>query len=57
MFSLRYRYQTIELNGIDIHLRTLRDRQQYNDIDGIAEKLGISPASWPLFGVVWPSGE
>ncbi|MGD2159601.1 MAG: histidine kinase, partial [Gammaproteobacteria bacterium] len=57
MFSLRYRYQTIELNGFDIHLRTLRDRQQYNDIDGIAEKLGISPASWPLFGVVWPSGE
>ena len=57
MFSLRYRYQTIELNGIDIHLRTLRDRQQYNDIDGVAEKLGISPASWPLFGVVWPSGE
>ncbi|WP_315853600.1 class I SAM-dependent methyltransferase [Marinobacterium arenosum] len=51
------RYQTIEFGGVDIHLRTLRDRQQFSDPEGTAEKLGISSATWPLFGIVWPSGE
>lgn len=55
MSRLRIRYQTIEFDTVDIHLRTLRDNQQYSDIDGIAEKLGISSATWPIFGVVWPS--
>ena len=27
------------------------------DENGVAEKLGISDASWPLFGVIWPSSE
>jgi len=55
MSSLRVRYQTIEYGDVDIHLRTLRDRQQFDDEDGVAESLGVSPASWPLFGVVWDS--
>ena len=55
MSSLRIRYQTIEIGNIDLHLRTLRDRQQFHDPHGAAEKLGISSAFWPLFGVVWPS--
>jgi predicted nicotinamide N-methyase len=54
---LRLKYQTFEFGTTDIHVRTMRDRQQYADDEGIAEQLGISPASWPLFGVVWPSGE
>jgi len=57
MSSLRVRYQTIEFGDTDIHVRTLRDRQQYADDDGIASSLGISSATWPLFGVVWPSSE
>lgn len=57
MPPLRYRYQTIEVDGLDIHLRTLRDRQQFHDPNGVAEALGISSASWPLFGVVWASSE
>ncbi len=57
MPALRFRYQTIEFGDLDIHLRTLRDRQQYDDPDGLAEGLGISSASWPLFGVVWASSE
>ena len=57
MAPLRLRYQTIEFGNTDIHLRTLRDNQQYSDIDGIALRLGISSAMWPLFGVVWTSGE
>jgi len=57
MSSLRIRYQTIEFCGVDIHVRTLRDKQQYTDVDGVAEKLGISSATWPLFGVIWASSE
>lgn len=57
MTPMRVRYQTIEFGELDIHLRTLRDRQQFLDVDGAAEKLGISSALWPLFGVVWDSSE
>lgn len=56
MPPLRFRYQTVEFGKTDIHLRTLRDRQQFSDDDGEAEALGISSATWPLFGVVWDSG-
>jgi len=57
MSELRFRYQTIEVGDTDIHVRTLRDRQQFADDDGIAEGLGISSATWPLFGLIWTSGE
>ncbi len=55
MANIRLCYQTLEFGEIDIHLCTLRDRQQFDDPAGIAERLGISPSSWPIFGVVWPS--
>lgn len=55
--SLRTRYQTLEFGDTDIHVRTLRDKQQYADAGGVADALGISSANWPLFGVIWPSGE
>lgn len=57
MSSLRFRYQTIEFGDTDIHLRTLRDRQQYADDFGIAAALGISSSNWSLFGVVWDSSK
>jgi predicted nicotinamide N-methyase len=57
MPPLRYRYQTLEFDDTDIHVKTLRDKQQFSDDDGIAAGLGISSATWPLFGVIWPSGE
>lgn len=57
MKNIRFKYQTIEFGEDDIHLRTLKDRQQYEDEDKIAEELGISSASWSLFGVLWPSSE
>jgi predicted nicotinamide N-methyase len=37
-------------------IRSLLDRQQYWDPDGQAARAGISSASWPLFGLVWPAG-
>lgn len=55
MTELRLCYQTLEFGKTDIHLCTLRDNQEFHDPEGIAEKLGISSASWPIFGVVWPS--
>lgn len=57
MSSLRVKYQTIEFGDVDIHLRVLRDRQQFSDDKGLAEQLGICSASWPLFGMVWESSE
>lgn len=57
MLPLRIRYQTIEFGDTDIHVRTLRDNQQFSDHDGVAESLGISSATWPLFGIVWDSGK
>jgi len=55
MTPLRLRYQTVEFGKTDIHVCTLRDTQEFSDTDGIAEELGISSASWPIFGVIWPS--
>ena len=55
MTDLRLRYQTVEFGETDIHLCTLRNRQEFHDPVGVAEKLGISSATWPLFGVIWPS--
>lgn len=55
MSLIRVRYQTIEFGDMDIHVRTLRDRQQYVDDEGVASNLGISSATWPLFGVIWDS--
>lgn len=57
MAALRYSFQTLEFGATDIHLRSLRDKQQFDDPDGRAEALGVSPASWPMFGVLWAAGE
>ena len=56
MPSVRLRYQTVEFPAFDIHLCTLRDRQEFDEPDGVATELGISSAQWPLFGVIWPGG-
>jgi len=57
MSSIRLRYQTIEFGEIDIHVRSLKDALQFSDDDGVAKALGISSATWPLFGVVWASSK
>lgn len=56
MARLRFRYQTIEFGDEDIHVRSLRDLQEFADADGAAEALGISSARWSLFGVLWDAG-
>lgn len=54
-------YQTqlasIAIAGVaDLQIRSLLDRQQFHDPHGVALRLGISSAAWPLFGQLWPSG-
>lgn len=39
----------------DLVIRSLLDNQQFHDPLGEAEALGISSATWPLFGLLWPS--
>lgn len=56
MSHIRIRYNTIEFRKFDIHVRTLRDNQQFSDPEGEASKLGISSATWPIFGIIWESG-
>jgi predicted nicotinamide N-methyase len=47
---------TLRIGGVDTRIRALRDRLQYDDDDGRAERVGISSAAWPIFGVIWPAG-
>ena len=39
-----------------LQIQSLLDKQQFSDPLGVAQRLGISPATWSLFGVLWPSG-
>ena len=49
--------EVIAIAGVDdLIIRSLLDRLQFADPDGDAERLGISSALWPLFGLLWPSG-
>jgi 2-polyprenyl-3-methyl-5-hydroxy-6-metoxy-1,4-benzoquinol methylase len=50
------RFQRIQVDGgSDLEIRSLFDRLQYADPLGEAAAAGISPATWPLFGQIWPS--
>ena len=49
--------ERIAVAGVDdLVIRSLLDRQQFSDPLGDADRLGISSAAWPLFGLLWPSG-
>jgi 2-polyprenyl-3-methyl-5-hydroxy-6-metoxy-1,4-benzoquinol methylase len=49
--------ESIPIAGADdLIIRSLLDRQQFSDPLGVAQRLGISSASWPMFGLLWPSG-
>jgi 2-polyprenyl-3-methyl-5-hydroxy-6-metoxy-1,4-benzoquinol methylase len=43
--------------GADLDIRSLLDRNQFFDPLGEAEAAGISAATWPLFGQLWPSAQ
>jgi predicted nicotinamide N-methyase len=57
MPGYRTKQQRVAVAGVDdLIIRSLSDRQQFSDPLGHADRLGISSASWPMFGVLWPSG-
>lgn len=47
---------SVKVGGTDYLVRALSDKQQFADAGGAAERAGISSATWPLFGVLWPAG-
>jgi predicted nicotinamide N-methyase len=57
MRTIRFRYSTFAFGEDDIHLRALRDTQEFADDSGEADRLGINSSVWPHFGVVWACGE
>lgn len=40
----------------DLHIRSLLNKNQFDDPLDEALNMGISSATWPLFGLLWPSG-
>ncbi len=49
--------ENIAVAGVaDMVIRSLLDRQQFHDPLEAALRMGISSATWPLFGLLWPSG-
>ena len=49
--------ENIAVTGVaDMVIRSLLDKQQFYDPLDVALRLGISSATWPLFGLLWPSG-
>lgn len=55
MPGYQVKVETVNVAGHDYQIRSLLDLQQYHDPLGEAEKMGITPATWPLFGHLWPS--
>jgi predicted nicotinamide N-methyase len=55
MSAYQIKTNTIVVGDSEYHICSLKDRQEFEDIDGLAELAGISSATWALFGVVWPS--
>ena len=52
------RFQNVAVAGAEgLEIRSLRDLQQYYDPLGAAAAVGISSATWPLFGQLWPSAQ
>jgi predicted nicotinamide N-methyase len=53
----RTKQERIAIAGVDdLVIHSLADRLQYSDPLGESDRMGISAAAWPLFGLLWPSG-
>jgi predicted nicotinamide N-methyase len=57
MTGYRTKHECVAVRGVEsLQIRSLWDRNQYADPAGNAAAAGFSSATWPLFGLVWPSG-
>jgi predicted nicotinamide N-methyase len=50
------RISHVSLGGRDLRIRALSDATQFADVQGHADRAGISSAQWGHFGQIWPSG-
>ena len=51
-------HNSIAIEGVEnLIIRSLLDNNQFHDPLDEALNLGISSATWPLFGLLWPSGQ
>ncbi|MGI6408654.1 MAG: methyltransferase [Gammaproteobacteria bacterium] len=57
MPDIKTRKLSFAIGSFQGRLRALRDRIQYSDPDGAAERAGICSASWSLFGQLWPASK
>ena len=55
MPAYQVKHETVTVGGALYLIRSLLDLRQYSDPLGEAARAGISTASWPLFGQLWPS--
>lgn len=46
----------VPLGGRELQIRSLSDHRQYADVQGQADRAGISSAQWGMFGQIWPAG-
>ena len=57
MQDYQVKFENYSIAGQDYRIRSLLDRQQYPASGHDDGHPGVSAANWPLFGVVWPSGQ
>jgi predicted nicotinamide N-methyase len=56
MPGYRTKQESVAVDGVArLCIRSLSDARQFADPDGAAQRAGLSPATWPLFGLLWPS--
>lgn len=55
MSSVELKHDSFDINNVTYLISSLKDNQQYDDQDHESIALGISSATWPLFGIVWPT--
>lgn len=55
MSKAQMKSEMITINQFNYLITSLKDNQQFDDQDTEARDLGISSATWPLFGIVWPT--
>jgi len=55
MSKLELIRESLTMNCRDYQIQSLKDNQQYDNTDLASKQLGISSATWPLFGIIWPS--
>lgn len=57
MNQVKLKQETYSFGGVDYRICSLLDHNQYDENDFEAQQMGISSATWPLFGLVWPTAQ